>query len=311
MVGTIGGMVPVDPATALDAESARWLRVLRADGREYDEALARLHGDLLRIARNEANRRAVRYRIAGPELDDLAHQAAADALLAISRKLGQFRGESRFTTWAYAFVVFEVSAKLGRHFWRDPGVRLDAQEWDRLPDRFGVEPDREADRRALVDAVRDAVDTHLTDRQRQVFVALVVDGVPLDALATRMGSSRGALYKTLFDARRKIRAALVANGQLDDDNRGSPAWCRSDKLRGSGAAMTGWQAIDRFLRTDPRDVGCDEAMAVLHVYVELVAGEGAEVAARRYPGVAAHLAACGPCAEDFDGLLATVAGTDT
>ena len=221
-------MVAVYPGTAVDAESAQWLRVLGSGGPEYDEGLARLHRELLRIARNEANRRAARHRIAGPELDDLAHQAAADALLAITRKLGQFRGESRFTTWAYAFVVVEVSAKLGRHFWREPGVRLDALEWDRLPDRFGAEPDREADRRALVDAVRDAVDAHLTARQRQVFVALVVDGVPLDALAARMDTSRGAIYKTLFDARRKIRAALVANGQLDDDTVDRCAVARSE-----------------------------------------------------------------------------------
>jgi hypothetical protein len=69
--------------------------------------------------------------------------------------------------------------------------------------------------------------------------------------------------------------------------------------------MTEWERLDRFLRTDPRDVGCDEAMAVLHIYVDLiVAGEDA---AGRYPGVAAHLEACGPCAEDFAGLLAAVA----
>ena len=69
--------------------------------------------------------------------------------------------------------------------------------------------------------------------------------------------------------------------------------------------MSEWERLDRFLRTDPRNVGCDEAMAVLHIYVDLiVAGEDA---AGRYPGVAAHLAACGPCAEDFTGLLAAVA----
>jgi RNA polymerase sigma-70 factor (ECF subfamily) len=200
----------------MDADSAEWLRVLSTDGPRREEGLARLHGMLLRIARNETYRRGPRLRLAGPELDDVAHQAAADALLAIIRKLDQFRGESRFTTWAYRFVVLEVSGAVGRHFWREPGVRLDAQEWERLPDRFGVEPDREADRRALLDAVRAAVDNELTDRQRAVFVAIVVDGVPLDALAHRLGTSRGAIYKTLFDARRKIRAALVANGQLDD-----------------------------------------------------------------------------------------------
>jgi hypothetical protein len=68
--------------------------------------------------------------------------------------------------------------------------------------------------------------------------------------------------------------------------------------------MNGWSALDRFLRTDPRDVGCAEAMDLMHVYVDLVAADGA--AARRYPGIAAHLAACGPCAGDFDGLLAAV-----
>jgi hypothetical protein len=68
--------------------------------------------------------------------------------------------------------------------------------------------------------------------------------------------------------------------------------------------MTGWVELEEFLRTDPRDVGCDQALRILHVYVDLVLGETEPAAARRYPGVAAHLLACGPCAEDYDGLLA-------
>jgi hypothetical protein len=68
--------------------------------------------------------------------------------------------------------------------------------------------------------------------------------------------------------------------------------------------MNGWSALDRFLRTDPRDVGCEQAMEVLHVYAELVAS--GETAEERYPGIAAHLRACGPCGEDFDGLLAAL-----
>jgi len=68
--------------------------------------------------------------------------------------------------------------------------------------------------------------------------------------------------------------------------------------------MSELERLERFLRTDPRDVGCDEAMAVLHVYVDLVASE--QDAAGRYPGVAAHLAACGPCDEDFNGFLLAV-----
>jgi hypothetical protein len=70
--------------------------------------------------------------------------------------------------------------------------------------------------------------------------------------------------------------------------------------------MTSWpEALDRFLQTDPRDVGCGEAMELLHVYAELAAADAG--AAERYPGIAVHLRACGPCSEDFDGLLATLA----
>jgi RNA polymerase sigma-70 factor (ECF subfamily) len=218
-------MSPVDRVVAemaarLDPESAEWLRVLGGAGPGREAALTRLHEMLLRIAQREARRRGPRMLIAGPELEDLAYQAAADALMAITAKLGQFRGESRFTTWACRFVIWEVSAKLGRHFWRRPDVRLDAADWDRLPGRLGAEPAAESGWRDLLAALRRAVDTELTARQREVFVALVVNDVPLDALAARLGSSRGAVYKVMFDARRKLRAALAANGYLDDEDAG-------------------------------------------------------------------------------------------
>ncbi len=70
--------------------------------------------------------------------------------------------------------------------------------------------------------------------------------------------------------------------------------------------MNGWSELDRFLRADPRDVGCTEAMEMMHIYADLVAsGEPAE---ERYPGITAHLQACGPCGEDFEGLLAAIRG---
>jgi RNA polymerase sigma-70 factor (ECF subfamily) len=117
---------------------------------------------LLRIARRELARRGPRLAITGPELDDLAYQAAADALLAITGKVRQFRGESRFTTWAYKCVMLEVSAKIGRHFWRHPSVPLGTEQWEQLPARFGFDPAREAEWRDLAAAVRRAVDTELT-----------------------------------------------------------------------------------------------------------------------------------------------------
>ena len=138
-------------------------------------------------------------------------------MLAIIAKLGQFRGESRFVTWAYKFVIFEVSTKVGRHFWRNPTVSLEAEERDRLPGRFGVDPAHEAEAREFAAAVRHAVDDALTERQRRIFVAIVVNGVPLDALVVELSTNRNAIYKTLFDARRKLRATLAANGYVDPD----------------------------------------------------------------------------------------------
>ena len=204
-------------AAPLDPESAEWLRALADTGPRREAALARLHGMLLRIAQRECRRRGPRLRITGPELEDLAYQAAADALMAIIAKLRQFRGESRFTTWAYKVVILEVSTKIGRPFWRRPDVQLDAEDWNRLPGRFGFEPAQESEWRDLLAALHRAVDTELTPRQREVFVAIVLNGVPLDALVLELASSRNAIYKMLFDARRKLRAALDANGYIGHD----------------------------------------------------------------------------------------------
>ena len=202
-------------AVELDPDSAEWLRLLHSEGSERDAGLSRLHELLLRVARHETRRRRSRLAIEGPELDDLAHQAAADAMLAILAKVDTFRGESRFTTWAYKFVIFEVSGKIGRHYWTNPVVPLEPEDWNRLPDRFGLDPGGQAEWADLMAAIRRAVETVLTPHQRRIFVALVLDEVPLDAMSITLGVNRNAIYKVMFDARRKIRADLIANGYLD------------------------------------------------------------------------------------------------
>jgi RNA polymerase sigma-70 factor (ECF subfamily) len=203
----------------LDEESERWLRDLSATGSARVAGQRSLHALLLRVARHELRRRAPRTLIAGPEADDLAHQAAADAMLAILGKLATFRGESRFTTWAYRFVILEVSAKLGRHHWRNPASSLTDEDWERLPARFGIGPAELAEADALLTGIRRAVDEVLTDHQRRMFVAIVVNRVPLDALVAQLGVNRNAIYKAVFDARRKIRAFLVANGLMAESGR--------------------------------------------------------------------------------------------
>src|SRR5258708_3327183 len=174
-------------AAPFDAESAEWLRLLAGTGPEREAALERLHELMVRIARGEVGRRGPRLRITGPELDDLAYQAAADAVLAITGKIGQFRGEGRFTTWAYKFVIFEVSAKIGRHFWRHPAVPLDAEDWDRLPDRFGFEPAQEAEWRDLLAAPHPAGGTQLTAPPREGFVPILLHAGPPGSPAARFG----------------------------------------------------------------------------------------------------------------------------
>jgi RNA polymerase sigma-70 factor (ECF subfamily) len=197
----------------MESDTARWIAALAPRAPRRDAAITRLHDLLLRVARSELRRRRTRWGIEGPELEDLAHHAASDALLALLAKLDQFRGESRFTTWAYRFVVLEVSMKLGRHFWRTAGAHTDSEEdWELVPDRIGMSPHARAEWHDLVGELARAVDEDLTPHQRHIFGAIVLRGTPLDALVAELDTTRGAIYKVMFDARRKLHDALVASG---------------------------------------------------------------------------------------------------
>lgn len=204
------------PGESSDAirTNAMWIQDLSGAPSDREPACRLLFELLLRVARAESRRRAARVGLLGPEVDDLAHQAAADAVLTIIAKIGSFRGESKFTTWAYTFVIFDVRAKMNRHLWRRPVRALDSDEWDRLPDRLGIDPEAEAESRDLVNAVRHAVEESLTPRQRRVFVAVVLNQVPTDVMADRLGSTQNAIYKMIFDVRRKLRGVLVESGHL-------------------------------------------------------------------------------------------------
>jgi RNA polymerase sigma-70 factor (ECF subfamily) len=200
-----------------DEESAEWVAALGGHAGERDDAVKRLHELLVRIGRAETHRRAHRLALFGPELDDIADQAADDALVAVLRKLGRFRGESRFTTWAAKFVILEVASKISRHHWRRPDVPMRTEDWERLPDAFGFDPAEESEWADLMRTLRRGIEETLTAHQRRIFQAIVIDHEPLDALVAETGGNRNAIYKTLFDARRKLRAYLVANGYLDND----------------------------------------------------------------------------------------------
>jgi RNA polymerase sigma-70 factor (ECF subfamily) len=199
---------------SIDVESARWLRDLRGDRVRERAAVERLHRLLLGAARREVARRSPGVSYAGVELDDLAHQAAADAAVAILAKLDDYAGRSRFTTWAYKFVMLEVSRKLARHMWGDRVVFVRIEDWDALPASFGFTPAEAVEWRELIAALGEAITEELTDHQRAVLEAVLLRGVPLDEVVAELGTSRNAIYKTIFDARRRLRAALVCAGHL-------------------------------------------------------------------------------------------------
>jgi RNA polymerase sigma-70 factor (ECF subfamily) len=204
---------PADLAWA-DSDSRAWLGSLRCDGPAHDAAVERLHALLLRAARHEVARRrdALAYLDAA-ELDDIAVQSADDALLAVLSKLDQFRGTSRFTTWAYKFALLETAVKLRRRPWQEREIPSEPRDWPQLTD--GRSPDLTAEQAELLAALGAAMQTELTPHQREILVTIALDGVPIDVLAERLGTTRGALYKTIHDARTKLRRRLHADGQIE------------------------------------------------------------------------------------------------
>src|SRR3954452_7576622 len=199
---------PAGPGTA---GLRPWVEELRADGPRGHAAVADLHALLLKAARFEIGRRASEVsHLRGGDQEDLAQQAADDALMAVLRKLDQFRGESRFTTWAYKFALLEAAVKVRRRSWQGREIPLEDEAWRALADA-GASAGRGAEDAELFAALREEIQ-RLGDRQREVLVAVALNDVPIDVLAERLGSTRGALYKNLHDARRKLRQALAERG---------------------------------------------------------------------------------------------------
>jgi RNA polymerase sigma-70 factor, ECF subfamily len=200
--------------SALAAAPGReeWHLDLHGQGARRDEAVAHLHGLLLRAARFEVfRRRGSLPQLSAVELEELAQDAADDAAVSVLRRLEDFRGESTFRTWVYKFALLEAAVKVRRRAWRDREVTLEPEQWETLA-HAGPGPDDDAESAALLEAVRDGIRTALTPRQRQVLVAVVLEGVPIDVLAERLGSNRNALYKMLHDARRRLRAHVAEAG---------------------------------------------------------------------------------------------------
>ena len=203
---------------AVDPESREWLESLKSSGARRDDAIARLHAILVRAARFEiARRRPGLPHLRGDDLDDIANEAADDALMSVLRRLDDFRGASRFTTWAYKFALLETAVKLRKRAWQGRELPLEPESWT-LFASTGLQPDAAAEQGAVLAALQEAINDVLTPHQRRVLIALALNGVPIDVLADRLNTNRNALYKTLHDARRKLRK------HLDEQQLSPDAW---------------------------------------------------------------------------------------
>jgi len=206
----------VDPRPDQPAPES-WVPALTADGPEQHAALRQLHELMVRAAAHQVWR--MRSALPDPSpaaVDLIANQAADDAMTALLGKLDTFEGRSRFTTWAYKFAILQAATEVRRLQWRHREVEL--ADLDDVPAPAHDSPERQAEGTELAAAVVEAMRSALTPYQRRIALALLVDGVPIDVLADRLGTTRGALYKTLHDTRVRLRADLAARGHLVDRN---------------------------------------------------------------------------------------------
>jgi RNA polymerase sigma-70 factor (ECF subfamily) len=286
----------VTSSVRADGQPRDWAQDLRSGGQERQAAAARLRDVLLAVARDEAGRRWQGQ--AGPgwhrggtdaEASDLSDRAADSALNAISAELVRYRADTCFTTWAYKYVMFGLSEAAGRRFW---GSQPRPKEYDwkllaalRPADLTGS--NREW--RDTLAAVRRAVDLELTGSQRAIFAAVTLGHLPPEALTCGLGSDRSAIYRALFEARRRVGSRLTADGLL-----------QADDVPRQTATHLGW--LRPLLAADPGDTGCDVAFQTLDRYAEADL-EGSDPRPQ-FPGVRAHLAACLPCGQDYQGMLA-------
>lgn len=197
-----------------------WLHDLTASGATQEAAIADLRDLLLRAALYFFSRNLSDFEKSnGDEILQRAEDCAQDALIAVLNHLPDFRGDSKFTTWAYKFAINIALTAARRERWR--GVSLDELasssesnffQWIIQDKADGAAPEESALQGEVRRIIQDVIRHDLTERQRHVLTMMVFNEVPLDEVVRHLGSNRNAVYKMLHDARRKIKNSLQARG---------------------------------------------------------------------------------------------------
>jgi RNA polymerase sigma-70 factor (ECF subfamily) len=207
MMSSQDGLDAVSPSSS----GYDWAGRLSRPGLIRDEAIGHLHALMLRAARSQVSRLTESSQLGSTQRDEIVHAAADEATVSVLTRLATFEGRSRFTTWAYKFGILHAGVEVRRAAWRPREIDLYS-----VPEPVSdvISPEDFAEANSLGAALLRGIAQSLTAHQRRVAVALLIDDVPIDVLAERLGSNRNAIYKTLHDARKRLREDLIAQGFL-------------------------------------------------------------------------------------------------
>jgi RNA polymerase sigma-70 factor (ECF subfamily) len=197
-----------------------WLHDLKASGALQEAAIADLRDLLLRAALYFFSRNLGDFRgLSREEITQRAEDCAQDALIAVMNHLSDFRGDSKFSTWAYKFAINMAMMAARRERWK--GVSLDELassdesnffEWVLQDKSDGVAPEQSAMQAEVQRIIQAVIEHDLTEKQRRVLSLMVFNDVPMDEVVRHLGANRNAIYKMLHDARRKLKSGLQAHG---------------------------------------------------------------------------------------------------
>jgi RNA polymerase sigma-70 factor (ECF subfamily) len=188
-----------------------WVTRLEAHGPQHDEAVRRLHALMIRAARYKLSRMGEGSRLGHARAEEIVQSSADEAVVGILAKLNTFEGRSQFTTWAYKFAILQTATAVRRELWSR--TDLDLSALPEPPSQLG-DPLEQAEASALSAAIRACIAQCLTPHQQRVLLAIAVTGIPIDVVAERLNTTRNTIYKTLHDARKRLREALTAQGYL-------------------------------------------------------------------------------------------------